>query len=563
MGLKTCLQIGDNDIVGHRFNGYDLGTYLRQRDISCDYFVWQKHSDSDMVFEIASRCNSRNDAKDLAIRENTDYSSVGLFYPFSYDILFEKKFQEADVLHFHLIHNNFFNLSDLPIISRLKPVVWTLHDPWALTGHCIYPINCERWKIGCGDCPDLNRNFSVRQDATALNWEYKKLIYQNCDLDIVVASKWMYERVSESPFFPKARVHLVPFGLDFSKFKPMDNFAAKRELEIPDENKVICFRSVKSVFKGLDYIRNCLRDLNTTQKVTLLAFNETGLLDEFKEKFQVIDLGWVSNDEKMINAYNATDIFLMPSTAEAFGMMAMEAMSCGKTVIAMDGTSLEEVIMPGQGGGIIVPQGDVNAMRMELEELLLNDSKRRKIGDTAFQLSRKYYDKDRYVSQLIDVYTQAIERKKNDARGQYIISQLEKLGSIKYSETVNAMPIILNNWQELCIKHGQPVLYGAGKFTANFLNILRKEMLPMPEVIWDDCPKISELYGVPVIKTPDVFPPDVGVIVIGSDTYQKKMTARLKLIPGVAPVIIDLLREACLKRKKPSDARKSSDDLAE
>ena len=47
-------------------------------------------------------------------------------------------FQQTDILHLHNLHGGYFNLWSLPLLSALKPTVWTLHDMQALTGHCAY-----------------------------------------------------------------------------------------------------------------------------------------------------------------------------------------------------------------------------------------------------------------------------------------------------------------------------------------------------------------------------------------------------------------------------------------
>ena len=103
--LERCLQISDNDIYGHRFNGYDLGKYLRKRDIDCSLFVWKKHGCDDYIFEIAENRRGRKKAFNLAVQWNHHNSSHAMLFPFSYNILFEKKFIEADMVHLHLIHN--------------------------------------------------------------------------------------------------------------------------------------------------------------------------------------------------------------------------------------------------------------------------------------------------------------------------------------------------------------------------------------------------------------------------------------------------------------------------
>ena len=421
------VHIGDNVLSGHRFNGHDLGRYLREAGISSDHLVWWKNCDDQYTFEIAGHSKSREGIRDLCNRLNDRYGTNALFYPFSYDLLFDEIFLRSDVVHLHLIHNNFFDIGHLPIISRLKPVVWTLHDPWPIAGHCVHSFDCTNWITGCSDCPYLAELFGIKFDSSALNWENKKLIFGASDLDLIVTSRWMLERISKSPFFKNKRLHLVHFGLDLDKFKPGDSSKAKQSLNIPKHNIVISFRAIESVYKGLGYIRQCLRQLKYDNPITLLVFNGKGLLDEFKDRFQIIELGWISDDDKMIDAYNAADIFLMPSVAETFGMMAMEAMACGKPVIVMDGTSLPEVVKPDESGGIIVPQGNVDAMGKQLGILMSDPDLRRSIGERSRKTAEKYYNKDRYVNEIIQVYEKAIERKAGDKRAYQVIEQQKNI----------------------------------------------------------------------------------------------------------------------------------------
>lgn len=420
------VHIGDNVLSSRRFNGHDLGKYLRKSGISSDHLVWCKNHDDSHTFEIARHLKSREVLHDMLNKINTMYGTNALFYPFSYGLLFDEIFLNCDVVHLHLIHNNFFDISHLPIISRIKPVVWTLHDPWPIGGHCIHSFDCNKWITGCFDCPYLAEPFAIKFDSSAINWEYKKLIFEKCDLDLIVTSQWMFERITKTPLFNNNRLHLVHFGFDLDIFKPGDSSKAKQSLNIPDENIVISFRATEIVYKGLNSIRQCLRKLQSEYPITLLVFNERGLLDEFRDTFQIVELGWVTDDEIMIEAYNAADIFLMPSKAETFGMMAVEAMACGKPVIAMDGTSLPEVLKPDESGCIIVPQGDVDAMCSSLKLLLRDSDLRRKIGERSRTTAEKYYCKERYVNEIIEVYEKAIERKRGDKRAYQIIEQQKR-----------------------------------------------------------------------------------------------------------------------------------------
>jgi hypothetical protein len=160
--------------------------------------------------------------------------------------------------------------------------------------------------------------------------------------------------------------------------------------------------------------------------VTILTTGCVSMLESFRDRFHVIDMGWLTNDDRMLEVYRATDIFLMPSRAESFGMMAMEAMACGKPVIVFEGTTLPDVTFAPEGG-IAVPQGDVDALTRELEGLIFHIEKRLKLGAQARKIAEQHYDKDVYVSKMIDLYKEVIEKRKNNDRSKYILDQLKKV----------------------------------------------------------------------------------------------------------------------------------------
>ena len=404
------LQVGHSDLIGRRFNGYDLNKFLRANKIQCQNCVHSKLSDDNSTWQLYSIKNKKYvDFLNKYIEKKISLQSI--LTPWAFKLLFDKRFTSSDLIHYHVIHGGYFNIASLPFLTNLKPSIWTLHDPWAMTGHCVHPYDCNNWITGCGRCPDLNTDFAINNDLTALMWNIKKCIYYKSQIDIVVASKWMLNKTEQSPLLSKFKIHYIPFGLDLQVFRPLDSETAKKELGVIPGSIVISFRATSSKYKGAAFIKHCLKYLKTDKPICLLTFNERGLMDEFRGKYQIIDLGWVNDEELIVKAFNATDIFLMPSTAEAFGMMAMEAMACGKPVITFDGTSLSEVIMHPKGG-ISVPQGDGNALLVALEELINNQDMRLKLGESALKLAKEHYNIVNYVNKHIEVYSDVISRRK-------------------------------------------------------------------------------------------------------------------------------------------------------
>ena len=64
---------------------------------------------------------------------------------------------KPDAIGLHNIHGYYLNINVLfeYLAQKNIPIIWTLHDCWAFTGHCTYfdSVGCEKWKTQCYECP--------------------------------------------------------------------------------------------------------------------------------------------------------------------------------------------------------------------------------------------------------------------------------------------------------------------------------------------------------------------------------------------------------------------------
>ena len=112
---------------------------------------------------------------------------------------------QPDVIHIHNIHGYFLNYKILfDYLKRADiPVIWTIHDCWIYTGHCYYysSIQCERWKTGCGKCPQ-QRQFPTSWfvDCSRQNFKDKSIAFNSIKdkLTIVPVSKWISGEMAQS-----------------------------------------------------------------------------------------------------------------------------------------------------------------------------------------------------------------------------------------------------------------------------------------------------------------------------------------------------------------------------
>lgn len=398
----SCIHIGDIDTVGEKFNGHNLHLLLQEKNIDASHFVCSKRSQDCKTFLI----DNDNGRK------------------FFESITRNKCFSDADLLHLHLVHNTNFDILHLPILSKLKPIVWTLHDPWAFGGHCIYHIDCDMWKTHCFNCKNIDKPFIRDIDTTALEYEEKKFAIQNSNVHAIVASEWMKNNVAQSPIWVDKPVHLVPFGIDQKIFCPPKNLDdAKQALGIPPTTLVLFARTQRH-YKGLEILRIALEQLATHHNFVLLTVGKNGLLPQLPKSILHKEYGWLTDDLDLVKLYQACDLFLMPSEHEAFGMMAIEAMSCGRMVLALD---VPSSALPGV---INSPHVGIAATQAtyadELCRLASAPDEMRHRGKLSLAYARERHGLETYVQKIMSVYKEAMADFVLTDGAKMILLQLQK-----------------------------------------------------------------------------------------------------------------------------------------
>lgn len=400
----NVLHVNNTDLPGRRFNGYDLLSGLRSRGISGKQAVLSKLSENaDVISLMSDPGDPELQERIIAVEER--HSMDNLLTPWGRLLVQTREFMEADVVHYHLIHNRVISLLDLPHLMGLKPSVWTFHDPWPLTGHCIYPMDCRGWQSGCEVCAFPSRQFAMQNDCADRMWRIKRRVYSEIDVDVVVASAFMLEMVRESPLATEfERIHLIPFGVDAAAYLPEEaKTQSRRRLGIPEGDFVIFFRAAASPLKGVPHIIDALNAAPPQRSTTIVTVDQRGLLRDLRHHYNIVDLGWLENQSLYSHLFSASDVFLMPSTAEAFGLMAIEAMAAGRPVICFEGTSLPSVTHAPECG-IAVPCGDSLALRSAIDRLAADNLEVARRGELGRSIVEEHYGIESYLDAMAKLY---------------------------------------------------------------------------------------------------------------------------------------------------------------
>ncbi len=403
----NVLEINYTDLPGHIFNGYDLHLRLNQLGFDARMIVRSKKSLQNTVYEISID----EILHQQLIYFEKKYSVSNVVFPYAFQLQKMEEFQKADLVHYHILHNQTLSLLDYPNLMNWKYSVWTVHDPWIITGNCIHPLECQKWRTGCGNCSNIQEHtYKMNQDNTRFMWNLKKDVLKQINPDIVVSCNFMKKYLQESPLTNHFnKIHIIPFGVDTSKYDPLKKNKRKQEYGIDTNKMVIGFRSSRDIIKGCNFLYKALEMFSSNENITLLCVGEYSVPEYIAKKYQTIKLGWLNQEDQMIAFMEACDIFVMPSLAESFGMMAVEALAAGCSFICFQTTVMEE-ISQSPDCGIAVQYQSSEAIAKAIYQLMIHPETRKKRGMQGRELIKQTYTIDQYVEKHKNLYENILVR---------------------------------------------------------------------------------------------------------------------------------------------------------
>ena len=299
-----------------------------------------------------------------------------------------------DVVHLHNLHGYYLHLPTLFAFLKKAgvPVVWTLHDCWAYTGHCAYYTmakgeasrnegrthrglttrGCDRWKHGCGDCTQKHAYpQSLMLDQSARNWaEKRELIEGLQELYLVTPSRWLRGEVEKS-FLNRYPVAVIPSGIDLDLFRPCENAGYLADVchkygleEMGDRRMLLSAASTWDERKGLGDFEALAEYVGRGCAIVLVGLTD-GQIDRLPKG--IIGIGRIASVHELCALYTAADLYISLSHEETMGMTLIEAMACGTQVLCYDTTALPENVT--EDVGSVVPLGHIEAVAAEAERL--------------------------------------------------------------------------------------------------------------------------------------------------------------------------------------------------
>ena len=309
-----------------------------------------------------------------------------------------------DVIHLHWICNGFLKIETLAQLH--KPLVWTLHDMWVITGGCHTSWECDRYQTSCGNCPQLCSN--REHDLSHWIWRRKTRAWSHLNLTLISPSLWLADAARSSSLFRKTRIEVIPHGLDLETYRPIERTLARKILNLPQDKTLIHFGSGSTgdPNKGFHFLIAALQNLHQIgwrDDIELVVFGSAQPEHVPEIGFRTHYLGRFHDDVALALLYSAADVLIVPSKQESFGQTASEALACGTPVIAFATTGLNDIVTH-QCDGYLAKPFEIKDLTQGIIWVLEDQERLRKLGIYAREKAQQNFSLTTQVKRHLSLY---------------------------------------------------------------------------------------------------------------------------------------------------------------
>lgn len=226
---------------------------------------------------------------------------------------------------------------------------------------------------------------------------------------VIAISEFVKEQLVKAGV-PTQKIIVRYLGVDTDRFTPDPSSKEEwiRKYKIPPGELIASTVSFLRPFKNPDILVEACRELKSRDlRIRLFVAGDGEMLSNLKELSKTLDVDdyihWLGNVPDPKRLLQASDIFLLASTGEAFGLVLAEAMACGVPVVGTRSGSLPEVIEEGKTG-LLVPSRDAKSLASAIESVSTDEDLRRRMASLALERARKLFTVHKAVTQTLTIY---------------------------------------------------------------------------------------------------------------------------------------------------------------
>lgn len=270
--------------------------------------------------------------------------------------------READVVCLNWVNQGMLSLKGVRKILELgKPVVWTMHDMWNLTGVCHHAGSCTGYLAHCGDCPLIGAP-SGPHDISAKTFHHKDNLYRNAHvigrfgentLTFVAVSRWLASLASKSPLLGDMPVEVIPNAFPVDMFPaPNEVMAWRHGANRPEGEFVIAMGAARldDPVKGLPLLLKALslfkeNNPELAARSRLLTFGNMRDPEAFAGiAIPHTHLGPLAGTKEVAEVLRGADAVISSSLYETLPGTLVEGQACGAIPVSFDRGGQADII---------------------------------------------------------------------------------------------------------------------------------------------------------------------------------------------------------------------------
>jgi N-acetyl-alpha-D-glucosaminyl L-malate synthase BshA len=228
---------------------------------------------------------------------------------------------------------------------------------------------------------------------------------------VTAISHYLKDATHEIFHFDDIRV--IPNFVCQYDYKRLEVQTLRQSLAPQDEPLLVHVSNFRPVKRPVDCVEILARVLKKGVKTRLVMVGDGSERPNAEHRARCLGIyeqcSFVGKQPRIVDYLSASDVLLLPSDQESFGLAALEAMACEVPVIASRVGGLPEVVTDGETG-FLSPVGDVDKMATDAARLLADEKLRRKMGQHARESAISRYRTDVVIPQYIDFYQEVIAK---------------------------------------------------------------------------------------------------------------------------------------------------------
>lgn len=263
---------------------------------------------------------------------------------------------DADVISINWINQGTLSIKEIERICNLgKPVVWTMHDMWCMTGACHHAYECTGYRGMCGNCQFFHGG-SSEHDLSRTTWLRKKTLFDKTDIHFVAVSRWLADKCRQSALLAHKPITVIPCAYPVDSYHT-EPFVTMHSYDIDYSRDLIVMgaarlddpiKGLPYAIKAFNYVFDTNPELaNRCMVVFFGSIRNPRLLNDMQLPF--VHIGQINDAKILRELYARAKVVVSASLYETLGATLIEGQAAGAVPVSF-----------GEGGQTDIIQHEVN-----------------------------------------------------------------------------------------------------------------------------------------------------------------------------------------------------------